>query len=83
MASIWVDSNRGENKIIIVAGANDHLVRADMEMAECLIKTSKYLAVTLESDLDGILAALEIAKRNGVRTVINAAPARRDLNQGF
>ena len=83
VASIWVDSNRGENKIIIVAGANDHLVRDDMEKAESLIETSKYLAVTLESDLDGILAVLEIAKRNNVKTVMNAAPARRDLNQGI
>ena len=69
--------------IIIVPGANEHLVRADMEKAESLIKTSKYLAVTLESDLDGMLAALEIAKRNNLTTVMNAAPARRDLSQGY
>ena len=68
--------------IIIVAGANEHLKRKDMEKAESIIKCSKYLAVTLESDFDGILAALEIAKRNNVTTIMNAAPARRDLDQG-
>ena len=83
VASIWVDSNRGENMIIIVAGANDHLKRCDMEEAESLIKKSKYLAVTLESEFDGILAALEIAKKNNVTTIMNAAPAKRDLDQGI
>ena len=69
--------------IIIVAGANDHLKRCDMEEAESLIKKSKYLAVTLESEFDGILAALEIAKKNNVTTIMNAAPAKRDLDQGI
>ena len=68
--------------IIIVAGANDHLKRNDMEKAKILIQSSKYLAVTLESNLDGILAALQIAKANDVTTIMNAAPARRDLDQG-
>ena len=83
VASIWVDSNRGENMIIIVAGANDHLKRADMESAKSLFAASKYLAVTLESEFDGILAALEIAKQTNVTTIMNAAPARRDLDQGL
>ena len=83
VASIWVDSNRGENMIIIVAGANDHLTRSDMESAKSLFASSKYLAVTLESEFDGILAALEIAKQNNVTTIMNAAPARRDLDQGL
>ena len=82
VASIWVDSERGENMIIIVAGANDHLKRNDMENAKELIQSTKYLAVTLESNFDGILAALEIAKANDVTTIMNAAPARRDLDQG-
>ena len=82
VASIWVDSERGENMIIIVAGANDHLKRNDMEKAKELIQSTKYLAVTLESNFDGILAALEIAKANDVTTIMNAAPARRDLDQG-
>ena len=69
--------------IIIVAGANEHLKRTDMEKAESIIKSSKYLAVTLESDFDGILAALEIAKKHNVTTIMNAAPARRDLDQGY
>ena len=53
-----------------------------MEIAKELIQSSKYLAVTLESNFDGILAALEIAKANNVTTIMNAAPARRDLDQG-
>ena len=68
--------------IIIVAGANDHLKRNDMEKAKELIQSTKYLAVTLESNFDGILASLEIAKANDVTTIMNAAPARRDLDQG-
>ena len=68
--------------IIIVAGANDHLKRSDMINAEPLFAASKYLVVTLESEFDGILAALEIAKQNNVTTIMNAAPARKDLDQG-
>ena len=69
--------------IIIVAGANDHLKRSDMINAKSLFAASKYLAVTLESEFDGILAALEIAKKNNVTTIMNAAPARKDLDQGM
>ena len=68
--------------IIIVAGANDHLKRTDVISAKSLFVPSKYLAVTLESEFDGILAALEIAKQNNVTTIMNAAPARKDLDQG-
>ena len=83
VASICVNGNSGANKIIIVPGANDYLLRIDIEMAESIIKDSMFLAISLESNMDGIQAALEIAKRHGVTTILNAAPAPVHVTDSF
>jgi ribokinase len=74
VAQITVD-DRGRNSIIIVPGANDLLSVADVEAAHAAIAASRVVVCQLECALAATVAALRIARREGVFTIMNPAPA--------
>jgi ribokinase len=78
VAPIAVDPE-GRNAIIIVTGANDLLSRDDLERARSAIAASEVLVCQLELPAETSLAALRIAREEGVRTIFNPAPAREAL----
>jgi ribokinase len=65
-----------DNSIIIVPGANASLSAEQVERAAATIRAADVLLVQLETPLDGVEAALAIARQAGVRTILNPAPAR-------
>lgn len=67
-ALITVD-DAGENTIIVVAGANDHVRPDDVPRARVVI-------AQLEIPVDVVIAAFAEAQRSGALTVLNPAPAR-------
>jgi ribokinase len=78
VAPIAVDPD-GRNSIIIVTGANDLLSVDDLERARPAIAASDVLVCQLELPVETSLAALRIAREEGVRTIFNPAPAREKL----
>jgi ribokinase len=70
-ALIGVD-DRGENQIIVVPGANDHV--ASDAAAACAAGAAVVLA-QLEIPLDAVRAALRAGRAHGAITVLNPAPA--------
>jgi ribokinase len=64
----------GQNQIVVANGANDTLTAADVERATPKIAASKALVVQLETPLDSIRAAIEIAQDSGMPTIFNPAP---------
>jgi ribokinase len=78
VAPIAVDPD-GRNSIIIVTGANDLLSVDDLERARSAIAASDVLICQLELPVETSLAALRIAREEGVRTIFNPAPAREKL----
>jgi len=82
VAPIAVDA-QGRNSIIIVTGANDRLTRQEVEAARPAIAGSRVLICQLEVPVDASLAALEIAREEGVTTVFNPAPAVPDLPEAL
>lgn len=78
VAPIAVDPD-GHNAIIIVTGANDLLTLEEIEAARPTIRQSQILVCQLEIPLEITLAALRIAKEEGVTTIFNPAPARPEL----
>jgi len=80
IATILVESSTGENKIVIVAGANNLLTPQDVLNAEQKISESSVVSTVLEIQPEVVLSALKIGRRHGVLTVLNAAPARPDLD---
>jgi ribokinase len=78
VAPIAVDAN-GDNAIVIVTGANDHLTPADAERARETIAAADVLVCQLEIPHDVTLAALSIAREESTLAILNPAPAAKDL----
>ena len=78
VAPIAVDAD-GNNSIIIVTGANDLLTEEEVEAARPAIAAAGILVCQLEIPLPITLAALRIAREEGVTAIFNPAPARPDL----
>jgi len=74
VAPIWVD-NKGQNAIIVIGGANDHFTADEVREQADAITSSKVLLCQNEIPLATTQAALEIARKAGVTTVLNTAPA--------
>jgi ribokinase len=78
VAPIAVDPE-GHNSIIIVTGANDVLTVEEIEAARSTIAAAQILVCQLEIPLEITLAALRVARQEGVTTIFNPAPARPEL----
>ncbi|HSU99278.1 MAG TPA: ribokinase [Roseiarcus sp.] len=79
-ATILVDGKSGDNAILIVAGANGDLSSADVGAASEALKRCDLILLQLEVQLETAYEAIRFARRNGLRTVLNPAPARRNLD---
>ena len=73
-APILVEAS-GENRIVVVPGALEQLSRAHVDAFTDRIAAADICVVQLEIPLDTALYALEVARRAGVRTILNPAPA--------
>jgi len=74
-AFIYVNNSTGENAIIVVPGAAGHISVADVEAAADAIRGARVFVTQLEQPLAAAQRGLEIARRAGVITVFNPAPA--------
>lgn len=76
VAVIIVDENSGQNSIVVAPGSNANLSVADIQKIEAEILEADVLLLQLEIPIETVQAALEIAKKGGVTTILNPAPAQ-------
>ena len=74
VAPILVDS-QGENMIVVVLGANLNIQPSDIDDAKDRIAAADVLLAQLEINLDMVAYALKTAKKLGIATILNPAPA--------
>jgi ribokinase len=74
VAPIFVEPN-GQNRIFVVKGANDLLKPADVDAAADLLKTVDCLVMQFEIPLETVYYCVSFAKKNGIRCIVNPAPA--------
>lgn len=74
-AGIFVDPATGGNAITVYPGASSTMQAADMDRIEADIAAADVFLVQLEQPVDVALRGLELARRNGVITILNPAPA--------
>ncbi len=67
----------GENSIVISAGANGCLDENIVEQSRSQIEQADLLLMQLETPLPAVIKAAQIAKNNGVKVVLNPAPAQK------
>ncbi len=75
VALIVVD-DAGQNSIVIASGANGQLSPADVEAAASTIGDADALILQLESPLETVTRAAQVAHAHGVTVILNPAPAR-------
>lgn len=75
-ALIMVDENSGENKILVVLGACEHITDKDIETARSSLENTGLFLTQLETNIDAVEKAVEIAYNKGVRIVLNPAPVQ-------
>jgi ribokinase len=73
-AAIFVD-DRGENCIVIVAGANAQLTPENVKHAALAIQNADVVLCQLETPLEATLEAFRLARAAGVLTLLTPAPA--------
>jgi ribokinase len=73
VAPIFVDS-AGQNRILVVKGANDRLSPSDVDAAADVIRQSDFVILQLEIPLETVFHTLQLAHALGVRSILNPAP---------
>lgn len=65
-----------DNSIVVIPGANDFCNKDLIDKNIDIIKSADILITQLEIPMETVEYALKIAKENGVKTILNPAPAR-------
>lgn len=75
VAAITVDGT-GENRIVAVPGANGAYSVAELEKDTAFIRIAKIALFQLETPVQTVTKALELARASGCITILDPAPAR-------
>jgi ribokinase len=75
VAPIFVDS-AGQNRILVVKGANDRLLPADIDAAADLLRSADCIVLQLEVSVETVWYTLRFARRHGIRSILNPAPGQ-------
>ena len=78
IALITVDE-KGENSIVVAPGANARLHPEDVERSFTKYPEAQILLVQLEIPLDTVQYAAGLAKKQGIKVILNPAPANKSL----
>jgi ribokinase len=75
VAPIFVEPS-GQNRILVVKGANDRLKPADVDAAADLLKTVDCIVLQFEIPLETVYHCVRFARDHGIRCIVNPAPAQ-------
>ncbi len=78
-ASIWVNA-QGQNSIVIYPGANGEVDEDFIVQHEKFFDDASWLLTQFEVPLKSILLALKLAKKHGLKTVMDPAPVKKINN---
>ena len=74
VAPIFVEPS-GQNRIVVVKGANDSLTPKEVEKAARLLKRADLIVLQLEIPLETVYYTIRFARKNNLRVILNPAPA--------
>lgn len=75
-AAILLDES-GQNSILVYGGANQQLSTEDVEAAKKQIVDADFVVAQFETPQAATIRAFQLAKENGVTTILNPAPAQK------
>jgi ribokinase len=74
VAPIFVEPN-GQNRIIVVKGANDTLKPADVDAASDALRHVDAIILQFEIPLETVYYTVQFARKHHIRCIVNPAPA--------
>src|SRR4029077_2735070 len=75
VAPIFVEPN-GQNRILVVKGANDTLKPADVDAAAESLVSVATIVLQFEIPMETIAYTVQFARKNKIRCIVNPAPAQ-------
>lgn len=75
VAPIFVESN-GQNRIIVVKGANDRLLPADVDEASPVLRAADCIVLQFEIPIETVYYTVRFAREYGIRCIVNPAPGQ-------
>ncbi len=75
VAPIFVEPN-GQNRILVVKGANDALKPADVDAAAETLKTTDCIVLQFEIPLETVYYTVAFARKHEIRCILNPAPGQ-------
>jgi ribokinase len=75
VAPIFVEPN-GQNRILVVKGANDEIKPADVDVAADMLKSADCIVLQFEIPVETVYYTVAFARKHGIRCILNPAPAQ-------
>jgi ribokinase len=75
VAPIFVEPN-GQNRILVVKGANDAVSPGDVDQAADLLQSCDCIVLQFEIPLETVYRAVAFARKHGITCIVNPAPAQ-------
>jgi ribokinase len=75
VAPIFVEPS-GQNRILVVKGANDAVKPADVDAAAALLQRCDCIVLQFEIPLETVYYAVAFARKLGIRCILNPAPGQ-------
>ncbi len=75
VAPIFVEPN-GQNRILVVKGANDAVKPADVDAAAEMLKGADCIVLQFEIPLETVYYTVAFARKHGIRCIVNPAPGQ-------
>ena len=82
VAPIWVDAE-SQNRILIIPGANTHLLPADIDAASAGLSNCSLIILQLEIPLETVYHAIRFGNQHGIPVILNPAPATTALDLDY
>jgi len=76
VAPIFVEPS-GQNRILVIKGANDALKPADVDEAAEMLRSVNCIVLQFEIPLETVYYTVAFARRHGIQCILNPAPAQR------
>ena len=76
VAPIFVDTATGQNRILVVSGANDRVLPADVDEAAPMLKEADCIVLQFEIPLETVYYTIRFAHENNIRCILNPAPGQ-------
>src|SRR3954454_8664958 len=75
VAPIFVEPS-GQNRILVVKGANDAIKPADVDAAAGVLKSADCIVLQFEIPVETVYYTIEFARKHGIRCILNPAPGQ-------